>query len=652
MSPKEALPALSFLGDGSDRSAFLSERSHQADPFDADLQLENHFPELAPWGSLLDRLEVPRPSRLEVAVQARVNGTTFLQELSVCGLVTEASLHRALAEELGVEFLDQIEPDKLVVKDRECLTLLGRPIGTAQIGLQDKQSMNVLMDTRRVDIERMKDWVQRAPDLASRLKIAPPSVLRRALFQRGGAMLASLATNRLGETHPDYSARIVVNAWQGFVCGVAAVAFPVALIVAPAQTMFGVHIFFTFFFLACVALRFAATATARPAEPFLPKTSEGDKTPTYSVLIALYKEAEIISELLAALDALVWPRSKLEIKLICEADDTETLQAIRAHKLPSVVEVIEVPVHGPRTKPKALAYALPATSGEYVVLYDAEDRPHPLQLVEASQRFRDGGPRLACLQAPLEISNRDQGPMARLFAFEYAALFRGLLPWLAARSLLLPLGGTSNHFRRSVLDEIGGWDPYNVTEDADLGLRLARFGYRVETIRCPTYEDAPEDLKTWLPQRTRWFKGWLQTWLVHMRNPRLVAGDLGLRSVAVLNVLFAGMLISAIANPFLIASAVVLAADLAKAGVPGTFSSALLLIDVANICCGYLSFLLLGRQTLRPEERKGFWKIVLFTPVYWLMMSVAGLRSIYDIIRRPHHWEKTTHRRSRFAADA
>ena len=270
------------------------------------------------------------------------------------------------------------------------------------------------------------------------------------------------------------------------------------------------------------------------------------------MLIALYKEAEIISELLAALDALVWPRSKLEIKLICEADDTETLQAIRAHKLPSVVEVIEVPVHGPRTKPKALAYALPATSGEYVVLYDAEDRPHPLQLVEASQRFRDGGPRLACLQAPLEISNRDQGPMARLFAFEYAALFRGLLPWLAARSLLLPLGGTSNHFRRSVLDEIGGWDPYNVTEDADLGLRLARFGYRVETIRCPTYEDAPEDLKTWLPQRTRWFKGWLQTWLVHMRNPRLVAGDLGLRSVAVLNVLFAGMLISAIANPSLL----------------------------------------------------------------------------------------------------
>ena len=167
--------------------------------------------------------------------------------------------------------------------------------------------------------------------------------------------------------------------------------------------------------------------------------------------------------------------------------------------------------HGPRTKPKALAYALPATSGEYVVLYDAEDRPHPLQLVEASQRFRDGGPRLACLQAPLEISNRDQGPMARLFAFEYAALFRACFLGSQPAACSCRWEGTSNHFRRSVLDEIGGWDPYNVTEDADLGLRLARFGYRVETIRCPTYEDAPEDLKTWLLQRTRWFKGWLLT---------------------------------------------------------------------------------------------------------------------------------------------
>src|SRR5690606_36007305 len=154
-------------------------------------------------------------------------------------------------------------------------------------------------------------------------------------------------------------------------------------------------------------------------------------------------------------------------------------------------EVIEVPPGLPRTKPKALAYALPLTGGEFVTLYDAEDRPDPMQLAEAWQRFRQSGPDLAVLQAPLEISNRSDGAIARMFAFEYAALFRGLLPWLSRRRLMLPLGGTSNHFRRAALDAVGGWDPYNVTEDADLGMRLARFGYRAGTLSRPTLEPAP-----------------------------------------------------------------------------------------------------------------------------------------------------------------
>jgi hypothetical protein len=470
-----------------------------------------YFPELDQWRPLLDRLEVPHQPRIDIATRARLNGVTFLQELSVSGAVSEAALHRGLAVELGAEFLGWIDPDRLIVRDRDCIALLGRPIGSAQAGLQDRQSISVIMDTRRLDIERTKDWLQRAPELASRLKIAPPSVLRRALFCRARAMLVKRAASRLVDARPDQSARVVADGWQGFVLGSLAVTLSVALVMAPTVTLFSIHVFFTLFFFACAALRFAVVATGKPSIPFLPGALATDEMPIYSVLVALYKEAEVVPQLLAALDAVVWPLSKLEIKLVCEADDHATLAAIRAHALSPVVEIIEVPMFGPRTKPKALAYALPATSGEYVVLYDAEDRPHPLQLVEAWQRFHNGDPRLACVQAPLEISNSNEGAIARMFAFEYAALFRRLLPWLSARRLLMPLGGTSNHFRRSALDEIGGWDPYNVTEDADLGLRLARFGYRAETISSPTYEDAPEDLATWLPQRTRWFKGWLLT---------------------------------------------------------------------------------------------------------------------------------------------
>ena len=152
---------------------------------------------------------------------------------------------------------------------------------------------------------------------------------------------------------------------------------------------------------------------------------------------------------------------------------------------------------------------LPLASGEFVALYDAEDHPHPKQLLHAWQKFREAPPQVACVQAPLEIANSRAGIVARMFAFEYAALFRGMLPWLSAKRLLLPLGGTSNHFRRSALEEVGSWDPYNVTEDADLGMRLARFGYRIETIACPTWESGRRTFATWLPQRTRWFKGWM-----------------------------------------------------------------------------------------------------------------------------------------------
>ena len=606
--------------------------------------------ELDRWEALLDRLGVSRHSRIQIARRAQLNGVAFLQELHVSGVATETDIHRALAEELGIEFLESIDPDRLIIPDRDCITLLGRPVGAAQVGFTDKQSICVIMDTRRLDVERAKDWLRRSPELADRLKIAAPFTLRSALFKRAGSTLVSGAVSRLADSRPDHSARIVANAWQGFVLGTVAAALPVILFVAPFETLLGLHLFFTIFFFACVVLRFAAIAWAVPAVPFVPASLAAEDLPIYSVLIALHKEAEIIPDLLEALDAIVWPRSKLEIKLVCEADDHTTLAAIRAHTLSPMTELIEVPVFGPRTKPKALAYALPASSGEYVVLYDAEDRPHPLQLIEAWQRFQHGGPKLACVQAPLDISNANQSAIARLFAFEYAALFRGMLPWLSARRLLMPLGGTSNHFRRTVLEEVGGWDPYNVTEDADLGLRLARFGYHAETISSPTQEDGPEDLATWLPQRARWLKGWLQTWIVHMRHPRKVAGELSYGSLAVLHVLFSGILLSAIAYPLFFLSAIILVVYLALGNTLSTFASVLLAIDIVNISCGYLSFLLLGWQVQSSQERQDFIKVVLYTPVYWLLISAAAICSVKQLILRPHHWDKTTHKRPRSAA--
>jgi cellulose synthase/poly-beta-1,6-N-acetylglucosamine synthase-like glycosyltransferase len=238
-----------------------------------------------------------------------------------------------------------------------------------------------------------------------------------------------------------------------------------------------------------------------------------------------------------------------------------------------------------------------------------------------------------------------------MFAFEYAALFRGLLPWLARRRLFIPLGGTSTHFRRSALDAVGAWDPFNVTEDADLGLRLARHGYHVGMITRPTYEEAPEKLAYWLPQRTRWLKGWMQTWLVHMRRPADLWRDLGPASFVMAQILCAGMVVSSIAHAVFLGSLGYVFLVFAWHETIGPLQSAILAVDAVNIVLGYLTFLLLGRRTLLAKERMSFWKTILLTPVYWLMISFAAWRALWKLYREPHYWEKTHHpRRARKAS--
>jgi cellulose synthase/poly-beta-1,6-N-acetylglucosamine synthase-like glycosyltransferase len=604
------------------------------------------YPEIALWAGILDRLAVPSGARLHAAIRARVNGVTFQRELLFSGIVEETAFFRALAEELGIGFAGSIDPDRLILRDRHGFALLRRQANAAPLKLAGGEGVTrIVLATDRLDIVEMRRRLARNPGMAARMLVVAPSALRAALLARMGPRLAKRAVSGLPDRYPQLSARTVLNAWQGFMVGFGGATLAAALLLTPARALFYLHGFFTIFFFACVILRVAAMRSAEPLETSRIKPFAARDLPVYSVLVALYKEAEVVPELLVALGRLQWPRAKLEIKLVCEAGDHETLAAIRAQPLRPSIEIVEVPSIGPRTKPKALAFALPCVSGDFVALYDAEDKPHPLQLLEAWQRFEEVEPDVACVQAPLDVTNGRTGPIARLFAFEYAALFRGILPWLSQSRLLLPLGGTSNHFRRSALDEVVGWDPYNVTEDADLAVRMARFGYRTESIRFPTREEGPQKLGVWLPQRTRWFKGWLLTWLVHMRNPFQLGRQLGFRSFLVFQVLFAGMVVSAIAHPLLLGTGAWIAAKFALGVQLDTRQGLLFLVDAANITCGYASFLLLGWQTLEHRERKGFWKTVAMTPVYWAMMSLAALRAVWQLVRRPHVWEKTPHRR-------
>ncbi|OQM73783.1 hypothetical protein BFN67_06925 [Pseudaminobacter manganicus] len=603
------------------------------------------FPELAEWGSVLLRLAVPYSVALDIAMQAREQQCSYQYMLVASGLLTSANLTRAIAEDLGLAFIDVIDPERLVIGEDHAANLLRGRHGRVPVKLLEKNGIvSFLITPEAIDLNRMRAWIAAHPGLTGRLRMVEPNQLRKAVLSNARPALLQKAINGLFESSPKMSARIVANAWQGTVLGIIMALLPVGLVLSPDMVLGVLHVVATFFFFLCVALRFAALAsvgTAPPARHQIP-IPEGE-VPVYAVLVALYKEADIVPDLLIALDRITWPRGRLEIKLVCEASDHATLAVINSVDLPPHIEVIEVPAAEPRTKPKALAYALSLTNAEFVALYDAEDWPDPLQLAEAWQRFSAAGPKLAVLQAPLEISNRHQGPLARMFAFEYAGLFRALLPWLSRNRLALPLGGTSNHFRMAALRAVGGCDPFNVTEDADLGMRLARFGYRAETISRPTYEAAPTRFAVWLPQRTRWFKGWGQTWLVHMRNPWQLYTDLGLKSFIVLQALLAGMLISALLHPLLLATFAIVATQMLMAHPTGYLHSVLFVIDTANIVCGYLSFLLLGWQTLSREERHGFWLTVVLTPFYWAMLSFAGWRAVWQLWREPHHWEKTPH---------
>jgi len=318
--------------------------------------------------------------------------------------------------------------------------------------------------------------------------------------------------------------------------------------------------------------------------------------------------------------------------------------AARAMRLPSHVEIVVVPDLAPRTKPKALNYALPLARGEYLVIYDAEDRPERNQLRRAYGAFQSGPPHLATVQARLNIYNVGDSWLTRQFTLEYSALFDGLLPLLDQLRLPIPLGGTSNHFRVSALQWLSAWDPFNVTEDADLGTRLARNGYRCSVIGSTTYEEAPARFGSWLCQRTRWLKGFVQTWTVHMRRPSALWRALGPSGFLAFQAMVGGTILSALVHPWFYA---LLAAEMLGGGFLALPSGLLGLpfwgLSWFVLVAGYgAAMALAGIAARRRGLNRLTWQVALM-PLYWLLVSVAAYRALWQFVTAPFKWEKTEH---------
>ncbi|MEA2981223.1 MAG: glycosyltransferase XagB [Alphaproteobacteria bacterium] len=445
------------------------------------------------------------PSLVAIAeLHAAEAGVGADRVLITWGLVSEETYVAELATSLGMVF----EPLFNTLREHCPLSDDGliEAANTGMLPLSDRNDVKIVVAPRLVDSRRLVAVATSGTEMARRIRVTSTARLHDFVARHSAHEIERRAVDDLRTQFPELSAG-VRRSRRMLVLAYGALAALTAFAV-PGATSMVVEAVLGAIFLAWTGLRLLGLLSER----FLRRQSYtfSDRwLPTYSIVIALYREAAAVPDLVTALRAFKYPLEKLDIKFVLEPDDHETREAVASLQLGPPFEVIVAPEHGPRTKPKALNAALPFVRGMFVAVFDAEDRPEPDQLRLALDAFVANDDRLACVQARLTIDNTADSWLTRVFTAEYAGLFDVFLPGLAAWRLPLPLGGSSNHFRTSVLREIGAWDPYNVTEDADLGMRLARFGYRTAVIPSTTYEEAPALFRPWLRQRTRWFKGWM-----------------------------------------------------------------------------------------------------------------------------------------------
>jgi glycosyltransferase XagB len=471
---------------------------------------------------------------------------------------------------------------------------------------------------------------------------------RRAYARHGASLEASQEPVAVLGPPPELSAARTLSDEQRQVLAVVGATLLIALVTATTATLVLLVAVATVLFVAVFLFRFRIFMAALRGSSMVgipddvARAIPDSELPVYTVLVPAYHEPQVIGRLIRSLTRLEYPTEKLDIKLLLEEDDEETIAAAEAANAGPHIDIVRVPYSEPRTKPKACNYGLLRAHGSFVTIYDAEDRPDPLQLRRAVAAFRDAGPEIACFQAKLSYHNANQNLLTRWFTAEYGMWFMHFLPGLVAMKAPIPLGGTSNHFRRDVLQQIGAWDPHNVTEDADLGIRLHRAGYRTGVLDSTTFEEANSDAVNWIKQRSRWYKGYLQTWLIHMRDPRRLWREIGGRGVIGFTLFVLGTPFLAMISPIFWALTAVWFLG-QPAFVPDLFPPGVYYLGLFALAFGNFAFLYL---TLVGSYRLGDPRIVIaavLTPIYWVMMSVAAIKAFVQLVHAPSFWEKTVH---------
>lgn len=523
----------------------------------------------------------------------------------------------------------------------------GFSLGTVEIDFAPRTSGESKVDLVRASME--------IGTAALRLKLREPvtAALPKQVRRREGDGFFYRGKKFIPHTRllPQVTALTSASIMQKLIIAVLAAVTAAALVVNWHQTVIVLVAAITFMYLAdflfnlFLIYRSFRHSPVLKADAQLIRTMREADWPSYTIFCPLYREWEVLPQFIRAMSSLEYPPEKLQIILLLEEDDAKTIEKVRQHHLPANFEVVVVPHSAPKTKPKALNYGLRFARGKYTVVYDAEDIPDPAQLKKAVAAFYRTDAKTVCIQAKLNFFNPYQNILTRIFTAEYSLWFDLILTGLQSIDAPIPLGGTSNHFPTSFLRRHQGWDAFNVTEDCDLGIRLFKSGYRTKILDSTTYEEANSDIGNWVNQRSRWIKGYIQTYFVHMRSLKSFRVKSRTHHFISFQFIVGGKILSMFINPFMWATTVIYFAFRPLVGpfIDSFFPGPVLYMGVFSLVFG--NFLYLYYYMIGCIRRKQYAlvKYAYLVPLYWLGMSAAAWVAVYSLIFKPHYWAKTVH---------
>jgi glycosyltransferase XagB len=578
-----------------------------------------------------------------IAPEVLVKTLADAKDLSIAQMVdmlvardvgTDIHLYGALATHWQ---MDSVDPDACG-RDPQLLAALGAStvLRTHVLPLRRMGPALMVALADPADVQHLPQLTGHEGPFISRL--CPAGRIEQTVLAQEGRAMAHHAETRVPLAE---SCRNWGTTRQAAILGVLLCLLGMGLLFAPAAVAVLFTLWAVITLIATTLLKCATLFAASHAPALQDPAPRIIHLPTVSVIVALYAEAQIVPRLVRHLGQLDYPKDKLDVVLAVEIHDHITRTALAQTGLPPWMRVIIVPRGALKTKPRALNYALGHCRGSIIGIYDAEDRPAPDQITRVVERFYQRGPQVACLQGILDYFNPHTNWMARCFTVEYAGWFRVVLPGLQRLGLPIPLGGTTLFFRRAALEELGAWDAHNVTEDADLGIRLVRHGYRTELIDTVTMEEANCRALPWIKQRSRWIKGYMMTYAVHMRDPRLLLQQLGWWRFAGFQVLLLGSLSQAVLVPVLWSfwfAAFGLAHPVADAmpvwamwGLIAVF----LLAETATLAMG-----LIGLS--RTQHRVSRWWVPTLH-LYYPLAALASYKAMWEMVTKPFYWDKTSH---------